>query len=260
MIIGPFTLQSRGGMQSFQMLNHAISPCNFFFFLNETILFSVKSFIHCLGPCSPLWCRRWQAKEAKSSSTEKKPNKKHYLFNSRASTLLHNSRAQSCEEAQPCIKPKTISEENFGRAYGPENVKTLYKPSFVKPSHVKAGSRTELVVDHHPIIWVTPGDVLTLPPVLRLLSEPEKKFQTLKVFSEVFLVKVVQVWSSSHHTCAWVWLGWAQGWMLIMPFSRHWSQLPPLTLAYVWLSQCPSDQNQDPLQKRRAVRSFYAYD
>lgn len=50
MIIGPFTFQSREGMQSFQMLNHAISPCNIIFKKTETMVFSIQGFIHCIGP------------------------------------------------------------------------------------------------------------------------------------------------------------------------------------------------------------------
>lgn len=65
---------------------------------------------------------------------------------------FHNSRAQSCQEAQPCIKPKTESGEWKNPCTSP----VLW--SRVISTHVKAGSRTELVADHHPIIWMTAGD------------------------------------------------------------------------------------------------------
>lgn len=138
------------------MLNHAISPCNIwlicsFFFLVETIVFSIQSFIHCLGLCSPLWCKRWQAKEVKKKSKKKKKKLPPISF-----TEVELSHVKTPRHV---LSQKIILEKSLGGPMLQRMEKSFYKPSFVKPSHfshVKAGSRTELVADHHTIIWVTP--------------------------------------------------------------------------------------------------------
>lgn len=93
--------------------------------------------------------------------------------------------------------------------------KSLYKPSFVKLSdlqHVKAAKRTELVADNHPIIWMTLGN--RYPHTLSSVEAVTRARQSLSNSENatgLFLFKVVQFWSSSHHTCAWIRLGWAHG-------------------------------------------------
>lgn len=89
--------------------------------------------------------------------------------------------------------------------------KSLYKPSFVKLSdlqHVKAAKRTELVADNHPIIWMTLGN--RCPHTLSSVETVTRARQNLSNSENatgLFLFKVVQFWSSSHHACAWIRLG-----------------------------------------------------
>lgn len=93
--------------------------------------------------------------------------------------------------------------------------KSLYKPIFMTLSDlqcVKAGKRTELVADNHPIIWMTLGDCCP-----HTLSSAETIIRARQNMSNsenatgIFLFKVVQFWSSSCHIGAWVWSGWAHG-------------------------------------------------
>lgn len=103
MIIGPFTFQSRDGMQSFQMLNHAISPCNILFkkLKQECFLFRAPSLL--MIPF-PLCCRRCQAKGVKTSSTTN-----NFFKNSNKPDLPLLLHKQSFQEAQPYNKPKLNS-------------------------------------------------------------------------------------------------------------------------------------------------------
>lgn len=78
--------------------------------------------------------------------------------------------------------------------------------------HVSAGKRTELVADNHPIIWMTlvhscPHTLVSAETIIRARQNLSSSGNATGIFQ----FKVVQFWSSSHYTRAWVLLVWAYG-------------------------------------------------
>lgn len=113
------------------------------------------------------------------------------------------------------ISQKLILWQCLGRPMPQRMENSLYKPSSMKLNDlqcVKAGKRTELVADSHPIVWMTLGD--SFPHTLcsaETIIRAKQNLSNSENATGVFLFKIVQFRSSSCHACAWVWLGWAHG-------------------------------------------------
>lgn len=179
-----------------------LAPVIYIYIFNETIVFSIQTFIHCFGPHSALRWRSWQTNRIKTPNHHNQGRKKTKSF-----TIVDLSYDMRPSHA---LRQKLILENNLWglmpRKWGNLFINPILWSQVIF-RYMKAGSRTELVVSCEPIILLTTAASCTLPPGHRLLLEPDRTFQALTVLLEVFLVKVVQIWSSSHHTCAWVWLG-----------------------------------------------------
>lgn len=119
-------------------------------------MFSIQGSSHYLGP----------ALLSAAGDAKPKGSKHHLLitdfFKTQTNqTYLPSFTISHVKRPIHVISQKLILWPCLGRSMPQRMEKSLYNPSFVKMSdlqHVKAGKKTELVADNHPIIWMTLGD------------------------------------------------------------------------------------------------------
>lgn len=186
-----------------------------------------------------------QNKDAKSSLSRKKENK-----------ILHNCRSQLWHEAQPCFETKTNPGEQFVRAYAQIMGKSLYKPNFVKPSHLqvhegwqqdRAGCKlwAHYLVDNSSQLHAS-SRAQAAAGARQNISSSDSAFESVSCKGCPNLEQL------SPHLCLGLVRLRGAGRFLCSPLGIAPSQCPS-----PWLvCGCTSDQNQDPLQKRIMSEDF----
>lgn len=173
-------------------------------------MFSIQGSVLCLGPALLS-----AAGDARPKGSKHHLLKIHFFKTQTNQACLLSFTISHVKRPIYAISQKLILWQRWGRPMPQRMEKSLYKPNFRKLSnlqHVKSGERRELVADNHPIIWMTLGHSCphTLPSAETIIRA-RQNLSNSENATGVLLFKVVPFWSSSHHTCAWVWLGWACG-------------------------------------------------